>query len=78
MSVRIRLKRIGKNPKKRPHFRISVFDKRRGRDGRFIEALGFYNPVTKSVKINKERFAFWVEKGAEASETVKKLIRETK
>jgi small subunit ribosomal protein S16 len=47
MAVRIRLRRIGKNPKKKPHFRITVFDERTTRDGRFIEELGFYNPVSK-------------------------------
>ena len=55
MSVVVRLRRIGKNPKKRPHFRISVFDQRRGRDSRFIEEIGFYNPLTETIKINKER-----------------------
>ena len=39
MAVVVRLRRIGKNPKKRPHFRITVFDQRRGRDSRFIEEL---------------------------------------
>jgi len=77
MSVVIRLRRIGKNPKKRPHFRITVFDKHRGRDGRFIEELGFYNPVTQAVKINKERLNFWVKNGAQFSQTVKSLVKKT-
>jgi len=53
MAVHVRLRRIGKNPKGKPHFRISVFDERRGRDSKFIEELGFYNPVSKALKINK-------------------------
>ena len=75
MAVRIRLRRIGKNPKKRPHFRVSVFDERRSRDSRFIEEIGFYSPMTKTVKINKERYDFWVKNGAQVSETIKTLIK---
>lgn len=75
MSVRIRLRRIGKNPKKKPHFRFTVFDGPRGRDSRFIEELGYYNPVTGVSKIKKDRFDYWVSKGAQASETVKRLVK---
>ena len=78
MAVHIRLRRIGKNPKKKPHFRISVFDERVSRDGRFIEELGFYTPTTKAVKINKERYDFWVKRGAQASETIKNLVKKVK
>ncbi len=78
MSVNIRLRRIGKNPKKKPHFRITVFDKRRGRDSRFIEEIGFYNPITKAVKINMERLNFWVKNGAQLSLTVKSLSKKSK
>ena len=78
MSVIVRLRRIGKNPKKRPHFRVTVFDKRRGRDSRFIEELGFYNPKTGAVKINKERLEFWVKNGAQLSDTVKSLSKKYK
>jgi len=75
MAVHIRLRRIGKNPKGKPHFRVSVFDERRGRDGRFIEELGFYNPVSQEVKIDKERVTFWVKNGAQVSATIKSLIK---
>ncbi len=75
MAVHIRLRRIGKNPKGRPHFRVTVFDERRGRDSRFIEELGFYNPVNGSVKIKKERIEYWVKNGAQLSLTVKSLIK---
>jgi len=78
MAVRIRLRRIGKNPTKRPHFRVSVFDERRARDGRTIEELGFYNPVNGSIKINRERLAYWVKNGAEVSNTIKSLIKKIK
>ena len=63
MAVHIRLRRTGKNPKKRPHFRIAVFDERRSRDGRFIEELGFYNPVNKAVKINPKYADAWCGMG---------------
>ena len=78
MAVVVRLRRIGKNPKKRPHFRITVFDQRRGRDSRFIEEIGFYNPLTEAMKVNKERIDYWIEKGAQLSATVKKLVKKTK
>ncbi len=76
MPVRIRLRRIGKNPKRRPFFRISVFDKRKSRDSRCIEELGFYNPTQKPalIKINKERLDYWLSCGAQMSERVKSLV----
>jgi small subunit ribosomal protein S16 len=77
MAVHIRLRRIGKNPKKKPHFRISVFDERRGRDGRFIEEIGFYNPITESIKLNKERLDYWVKNGAQLSLTVKSIVKKS-
>lgn len=75
MAVRIRLRRIGKNPKKNPHFRISVYQSTVNRDGRSIEELGFYSPKTGLTKINKERFDYWIKKGAQASETVRSLVK---
>jgi len=78
MPVVVRLRRIGKNPKKRPYFRISVFDQRRGRDSRFIEEIGFYNPLTEAIKINRERLDFWVKNGAQLSATVKNLVKKSK
>lgn len=78
MAVRVRLRRIGKNPKKRPHFRISVFDETRGRDSRFIEELGFYDPVSGKAKINKERLGVWEKNGALISNTIKSLVKKTK
>ncbi len=78
MSVAIRLRRIGKNPKKKPHFRVSVFNNKTGRDGRIIEELGFYSPITGQSKIDKVRLEEWVKKGAQLSATVKSLIKNTK
>lgn len=78
MAVCIRLRRIGKNPKKRPHFRVTVFDRRRDRDSKFIEELGFYNPLTGAVMMKQERFDYWVSKGASVSETVKSLVKKIK
>lgn len=73
MPVVVRLRRIGKNPKKRPHFRITVFDQSRGRDSRFIEEIGFYNPITEAIKINRERMDFWIKNGAQLSARVKSI-----
>jgi small subunit ribosomal protein S16 len=78
MAVKVRLRRIGKNPKKRPFFRLSVFEETRNRDGRFIEEIGFYNPVTGTVKIKQERLDYWVKNGAQVSPTIKSLAKKAK
>ena len=78
MAVRIRFRRIGKNPTKRPHFRISVFDETRSRDGKFIEELGHYNPVTGSAQVKVERLESWVKRGALMSEAVKNVVKKAK
>jgi small subunit ribosomal protein S16 len=75
MAVRIRMRRIGKNPKGKPHFRITVFDERVNRDGRFIEELGFYNPISKRTKVNLERFGYWLSKGAQPSLRVQAVVK---
>ena len=74
MSVTIRLRREGSS--KRPRYRVVVADSRAPRDGRFIEVIGHYNPVTQppTVKIDRERASAWISKGAQPSNTVKKLI----
>jgi small subunit ribosomal protein S16 len=77
MAVHVRLRRIGLNPKGKPHFRVSVFDDRKGRDSRFIEELGFYSPVKGGEKINRERIEFWVKRGAQLSPTVKSLLKKS-
>jgi small subunit ribosomal protein S16 len=75
MAVRIRLRRIGKNPIKKPHFRVTVFDERTTRDGRFIEELGHYNPISKSVKVDLERYNYWLTKGALPTLAVKTVVK---
>jgi small subunit ribosomal protein S16 len=74
VSVTIRLRREGSN--KRPRYRVVVADSRSPRDGRFIEVIGHYNPVTQppTVKIDREKASAWISKGAQPSNTVKKLI----
>jgi small subunit ribosomal protein S16 len=74
--VAMRLSRIG--AKKRPYYRIVVIDKRRARNGRFLEVVGQYNPIANPVQmeINAERAQYWLSKGAEPSETVRSILRE--
>ncbi len=77
MSVRIRLARGGS--KKRPVHKIVVADKRAPRDGRFIESLGFYNPLLPkghqdALRINEEAAKKWMSQGAELTERVQKLF----
>ena len=73
--VTMRLSRIGS--KKRPYYRIVVIDKRRARNGRFLEVLGQYNPIANPVQleINAERAQYWLGKGAAPSETVRSILR---
>ena len=75
MAVKIRLKRMGSN--KKPFYRIVVADSRAPRDGRFIEEIGYYNPVSanKETKINDEKALKWLSVGAQPTETVKKLLQ---
>ena len=70
----IRLRRTGS--KKRPFFRVVVTDSRAARDSSFVEILGHYNPRTKPaiVKIDQERVAYWLGKGAQPSDSVRTLI----
>lgn len=74
MAVHIRLRRMG--TKKRPFYRIVAADSRRARDGRFLEILGTYNPVTKPaiVTVHEEKLSKWLDEGALASDTVGSLL----
>lgn len=74
MAVHIRLRRMG--AKKRPFFRIVAADSRCARDGRFLEILGFYNPIAKpaEVKVFEERVTKWLDRGAIPSDTVSSLL----
>jgi len=71
----MRLSRIGS--KKRPYYRIVVIDKRRARNGRFLEVVGQYNPIANpvQVEVDSERAQYWLSKGAEPSETVRSILR---
>jgi small subunit ribosomal protein S16 len=75
LAVRIRLTRVGAT--KRPAYRVVAIDKQRARDGRALEILGFYDPLTDpaTVKLDADRIKAWVSKGAQPSETVVKLMR---
>ena len=75
MAVALRMSRQGK--KKSPFYRIVAADKRAARDGRFIELLGTYHPVTKVLKLDQERFQKWVSVGAQPSGTLAAIIRRT-
>ena len=70
--VKIRLRRMGM--KRTPHFRVVVINSREKREGRPIEELGYYNPKTKEMKLNKESALEWIKKGAQPSETVQYLL----
>ena len=75
MAVKIRLKRMG--AKKAPFYRVVVADARYPRDGRFIEEIGTYNPLTETAEINidAEKAQKWIGNGAQPTEIVKKLLK---
>lgn len=70
--VTIRLSRYGR--KKAPFYRVIVVDSRKKRDGAFLEVLGFWNPEKGDKKLDKVNFDLWIKKGAQVSDTVKKLF----
>ena len=74
MAVHIRLRRTGTT--KRPAYRVVVADARAARDGRFIEIIGHYNPLTNppTIKIETEKAEAWIKKGAQPSNTVRVLL----
>lgn len=78
--VVVRLARGGS--KNRPYFYVVVADSRARRDGRFIEQLGFYNPMggetTENFRMNHERLDYWVSVGAQVSDAVKKIVKNNK
>ena len=77
MAVKIRLRRMGK--KKAPFYRVVVADSRSPRDGKFIEEIGYYNPMTepKEIKIDAEKAKKWIGNGAQPTETVKALFKKS-
>lgn len=74
MSVTIRLRRMGK--KKQPHYRIVATDSRSPRDGRFVEILGYYQPISDPARlsVDLDRVDYWVGQGAGVSPTVRSLV----
>jgi len=77
MAVKIRLRRMG--AKKAPFYRVVVADSRSPRDGKCIEEIGYYNPITEpsEVKIDAEKAKQWISNGAQPSDTVKRLLKKT-
>ena len=77
MAVKIRLKRLG--AKKAPFYRVIVADERSPRDGKFIDQIGYYNPLTNpaDIKINAEKATEWLAKGAQPTDTVKALLKKS-
>ena len=75
MAVKIRLKRMGS--KKKPFYRIVVADSREPRDGKFIEEIGYYNPLTESkeIKVDAEKVNTWIKNGAKPTDTVNRLFK---
>lgn len=79
MAVKIRLARAG--AKKNPYYHVVAADGAARRDGKFIEAIGAYDPVAhpvKKIEFNEERLSYWLSVGAQPSETVQGLIRKYK
>ena len=77
MAVKMRLTRMG--AKKAPFYRVIVADSRSPRDGRFIEEIGYYNPLTNpiDIKIDAEKAKKWLGNGAQPTETVRSLLKKS-
>ncbi len=77
MAVKLRLTRLG--AKKNPYYRVVAADSRYPRDGRFIEVIGTYNPMTEpaEIKIDAEKAKTWIKNGAQPTETVRALLKKT-
>ncbi len=77
MAVKLRLTRLG--AKKSPYYRVVVADSRYPRDGRFIEVIGTYNPMTEpaDIKIDAEKAQQWIKNGAQPTDTVRALLKKT-
>ncbi len=77
MAVKIRLRRLG--AKKSPFYRVIIADERSPRNGRFIEEIGYYNPMVEpaEVKIDAEKAKKWINNGAQPTDTVKSLLKKS-
>ena len=77
MSVKLRLRRMGK--KKQPFYKIVAADARSPRDGKFLEAVGTYNPMSQphSITLKEDRVLYWLNVGAQPTDTVRSILRQT-
>jgi small subunit ribosomal protein S16 len=76
LPVKLRLRRMGK--KKQPIYKVVAADSRSPRDGKFLEDVGLYNPLTKphTVDLKEDRVSYWLDKGAQPTDTVKSLLKQ--
>ncbi len=76
MAVKLRLRRMGK--KKQPIYKVVAADARSPRDGKFLEAVGIYNPLTNphTIDLKEERINYWLDKGAQPTNTVNSLLKQ--
>ena len=75
MAVKMRLRRMG--AKKAPAYRVIIADSRSPRDGRFIEEIGYFNPISDELKIDAEKAKAWISNGAQPTDTVKALLKKS-
>ena len=75
MAVKMRLRRMG--AKKAPTYRVIIADSRSPRDGRFIEEIGYFNPISDELKIDAEKAKAWISNGAQPTDTVKALLKKS-
>lgn len=73
--LKLRLKRIGR--KRQPSYRLVIMPSRRRRDGRAIEQVGYYSPITKEVNLKIEKIIYWLKVGAQPTETVANLLKKS-
>jgi len=80
MEVKIRLQRTGKSAKGRLNYRLVAIPSHRSRDSRHLEILGYYDPAKKPavISINHEKLQKWIERGAQMSDTVRSLVKQSK
>lgn len=73
MAVRIRLQRFG--TKKKPFYRVVASESSRPRDGKFLDIIGTYDPLTSNIKVDKEKIEHWTNNGAKPTDTVRSLFK---
>ena len=73
--LKLRLKRIGR--KRQPSYRLVIMPSRRRRDGRAIDQVGYYSPITKEVNLKIEKIIYWLKVGAQPTETVANLLKKS-